>query len=95
MSWREVFDLKKKWKTGIIKRDTVETYVTGTLKNGGGIVRSRVEQGGGGGISMETQFAGVCEDNNTANFLGPSCFYQPQSGRPISLSEPSFSIDYT
>ena len=54
-------------QTGIIKRDTGESYVTGTLKNGGGIVRSRVKQGGGGGISMETQFVGVCEDNNNNN----------------------------
>ena len=47
------------------------------------------------GISMETQFVGVYEDNNTANFLGPSCFYQPQCRRPLSLLELSFSIDYT
>lgn len=44
---------------------------------------------------METQFVGVYEYNNTANFLGASCFYQPRCELPLSLSEPSFSIDCT
>lgn len=42
------------------------------------VIMRRIERGWE--ISIETQFVGVYEANNTANFLGLSCFWRRQCG---------------